>query len=337
MQGVLKVLYNIVRHLNNSTFIALNENNNTYILKKINLEEIEVYKKYMKINHNNVMKIYEFTVIDQDYYIVCEYINGLSLSYIVDNNGPIDGEIALKYFNDICDGLDAIHSMNLVHRDICPNNIMIDNNGRAVIVDFGISREHKFNKNADTQILGTQGYASPEQFGFNQTDNKSDIYSFGVLINYVLTGQMPNVKLCSGTFSRVVLKCTQIDKNLRYSDVREIKTDLHNKFNLYKIIKTIPGFRKGIWWHKLISSIYFLISFIIVVFSLFLDNYSTKERIMTSIFFFIWLFVDVLLFLNVFDWCDKVILTKNKPKIEQLIFRSILSFLIFIFDAIIFL
>lgn len=85
-----------------------------------------------------------------------------------------------------------MHKYSITHRDITPSNIIIGFDGVVKIIDFGISRLHKENAKHDTQVLGTEGYAAPEQFGFKQSDCKTDIYALGVLLNYMLTGHIPS-------------------------------------------------------------------------------------------------------------------------------------------------
>ena len=90
---------------------------------------------------------------------------------------------------------------------------------QAILIDFDASRIFKSNTNQDTQILGTTGYAAPEQYGIAQTDERADIYSLGVLLNIMLTGKHPSKELASGRLGRIVQKCTMVNPEKRYKSV----------------------------------------------------------------------------------------------------------------------
>ena len=109
-----------------------------------------------------------------------------------------------------------------MHRDLKPSNVLLNENMEVKIIDFGISRTVKRNQSCDTEILGTQGFTAPEQFGFHQTGPKADIYSMGVLINVMATGCLPGVQLVNGWLSEIVLKCTQIDETNRYKNIDDL-------------------------------------------------------------------------------------------------------------------
>ena len=108
--------------------------------------------------------------------------------------------------------------MSAVHRDVKPENIILRGDN-AVLIDFNAARLHKPEASADTQILGTVGFAAPEQYGLSQSDLRSDIYSLGVLINVMLTGEHPSKKLVEGRMGRVVQRCTQVNPAKRYQTI----------------------------------------------------------------------------------------------------------------------
>ena len=122
--------------------------------------------------------------------------------------------------------LSFLHRINIVHRDIKPENIIITDNATVKLIDFNASRVYKNECTADTVVLGTIGYASPEQFGITQSDARTDIFALGVLLNVMLTGVHPSEQLAKGRAGKIVLKCTQIDPNKRYQSVEELKYNL---------------------------------------------------------------------------------------------------------------
>ena len=200
-----------------------------YIKKELKNYNIDVYNQIIKIQSIYMAKIYEIFKYDDSLIVIEEFINGKTLQRILDDNGPLDEDIAIGYIINLCSILDILHNQNppVIHRDIKPSNIMIDNNGVLKLIDFDVSRVYREERNMDTHILGTKGYASPEQFGFEQTDCRSDIYSVGVLINVLTTGKHIKEKLNDGRLKGIIEKCTSISPDNRYSSVKELQIDLN--------------------------------------------------------------------------------------------------------------
>ena len=122
--------------------------------------------------------------------------------------------------NMLIAGLGALHRCSLVHRDINANNILITTDGNVKIIDYGIVRLFDKSKSTDTVILGTPGYAAPEQFGFTQSDSRTDIYALGVLMNVMMTGRLPSEDTARGGISRIIEKCVMI---ILKTDMRILK------------------------------------------------------------------------------------------------------------------
>lgn len=123
-----------------------------------------------------------------------------------------------KIVIQVCQALWVLHSIGAVHRDVKPENIILRGN-EAVLIDFDAARLHKPEHDNDTQILGTTGYAAPEQYGLSQSDIRTDIYSLGILINVMLTGEHPSKHLASGKMGRIVDRCTHVNPQRRYKNV----------------------------------------------------------------------------------------------------------------------
>lgn len=313
--------YNIIKRINASTLFAETENK-IYVLKEIPLEDTNMYKKLIKLNCKNVVNFIETTSIDDKFYIVEEYINGITLNNYLENN-TLDDEKIREIIIQVCNGLREVHRLGIVHRDINPNNIMITENGNTKIIDFGISRTIKSNKSRDTQILGTQGFTAPEQFGFHQTSERSDIYSIGVLMNYLKTKQIPSEELADGWMREIIIKCTQIDETNRYNNIDDLISAINKKSRVNRIIRLIPGFRKRIWWHSLIASVYYIVMLFFLIMS-FVISTSAVEGIANFFIFFFALTVPVPILTNFLNWKNRLPFIANKSKETKIIFQILL-------------
>ncbi len=156
----------------------------------------------------------------KDMLVLEEYVVGDSLSDLL-SCGPLTPQQTRRIALQLCRGLYVLHSLGWIHRDIKPDNVIVSAQ-RAVLIDFDAARTYDHSKTQDTQILGTVGYAPPEQYGISETDYRADIYSMGVLINEMLTCQHPSKQLAGGRWGRIVSRCTMIHPNKRYHSVKEL-------------------------------------------------------------------------------------------------------------------
>ena len=192
------------------------ENGTRYIFRHFEGSS-EVYKKLLGISARNLPQIMEVGEKNGRTVLLEEYIQGDSLAYLLEGALFSPAE-ARKIALQLCNALWVLHKLGAVHRDIKPENVIV--RGReAVLIDFDASRIFKSETNHDTQILGTTGYAAPEQYGITQTDDRADIYSLGVLLNIMLTGKHPSRELASGRLGRIVQKCTMVNPEKRYKSV----------------------------------------------------------------------------------------------------------------------
>lgn len=185
---------------------------------------IPAYERLYGIKSENLPLVLDVIALDDGQIVLEEFIDGLCVSDVLET-GLYRYRGAKKVITDVCSALYILHKNNIIHRDIKPENIMIDKNGRVVLLDFNASRVIK-NSGHDTVIMGTVGFASPEQLGIAQSDARTDIYALGVLLNVMLTGKHPSDTLCRGRAGRIVRTCTQINPNDRYSSVLELAEKL---------------------------------------------------------------------------------------------------------------
>lgn len=259
-----------IGQINKNTVVVYNDYlQRQMILKILPRQNLPVLKDIMKIKHPNLMEIYDVMDDGINCNCLCEFVFGNNLDKIVYTKMGVDPKTAEKWMVQLCNGVETLHQKNIIHRDITPNNVMIDYEGNIKLIDFNISRERKQSASRDTTVMGTAGYASPEQFGFTQTGFGADIYAMGVLLNFMLTGKMPNEKLCSGKYASIVKKATQIKEEDRYSNVYQMELALQGNGNeklsfADKFLLNLPGFRSNKTSHKVIAIIGYVLYFILL-------------------------------------------------------------------------
>ena len=147
--------------------------------------------KAAALNHPNIATIYAIEEQDDEMFIVMEYIDGQELKSLIDNN-QLSIDNVLNYAAQIASGLQAAHEKDVTHRDIKSANIMITDKGQVKIMDFGLAKVRGGAQMTKVGTrLGTAAYMSPEQARGENTDHRSDIWSFGVVLYEMLTGQLP--------------------------------------------------------------------------------------------------------------------------------------------------
>ena len=213
--------YETVKTIKNSergcVSLLQNKQNGTRFIFRHYQGSGEVYRKLLSVSCRNLPKIMEAAEQDGMVAVLEEYIQGDSLAFLLAGACFTPAE-ARKITFQLCNALWVLHSLGVVHRDIKPENVIV-RGSEAVLIDFDASRIFKSEISHDTQILGTTGYAAPEQYGITQTDERADIYSLGVLLNIMLTGKHPSKELASGRLGRIVQKCTMVNPKKRYKSV----------------------------------------------------------------------------------------------------------------------
>lgn len=184
----------------------------------------DVYHKLLAISCPNLPQIMEVTEQDGRVAVLEEYIQGDTVAGLLKGALFTSKEVRV-IVGQLCEGLWILHSMGAVHRDIKPENVILRETG-AVLIDFDASRIYKESRDNDTQILGTAGYAAPEQYGISQTDGRSDIYAMGVLMNVMLTGKHPSTVLADGKMGRIILRCTMMNPEKRFQTIGHLMNAL---------------------------------------------------------------------------------------------------------------
>ncbi|MFC2161564.1 protein kinase [Acidobacteriota bacterium] len=215
---------------------------------------IERFKNELKttrnIRHKNVCAMYDIGEDKGTNFITMEYVRGGDLKKLIRRTKQLTVGTTISIAKQICEGLSEAHSLGVVHRDLKPNNIMIDDNGNARIMDFGIARTLRGKSLTGSGIMiGTPEYMSPEQVEGKDVDLRSDIYSLGIVLYEMLTGRVPfegdspftigvkhkseiplNPKELNSQIpddlSHVILRCLEKDKAKRYQSAEELRDEL---------------------------------------------------------------------------------------------------------------
>lgn len=255
--------YKILRKLGEGgmsvVYLAVNEKvNKHWAIKEVKKEGVEnfetVHQRLLteadilkRLHHPNLPDIVDIIENEETFLLVMDYIEGRQLESIVQEYGPQNEETVVNWGKQLCDVLSYLHSQNppIIYRDMKPANVMVQKDGKVVLIDFGTAREFKESQAEDTLCLGTCGYAAPEQYeGQGQSDIRTDIYCLGVTLYYLLTGHNPickpyeiypirywNTNLSFG-LEMIILKCTRKNPSKRYQSCEELQQELSHYYKL---------------------------------------------------------------------------------------------------------
>jgi len=193
-----------------------------------------------KLHHPNIVTVFEHGEKEGFFYLLMEYVDGVNLRQAM-SAGRFTPEQALAIVPGICDALQAAHAQGIWHRDIKPENILLDREGRVKIADFGIALivgdpQHDFTLTRTGNALGSVSYMAPEQHEKpHDVDHRADIYSLGVVIYEMLTGELPLGRFpapsqkaaVDARIDEIVFKTLEKERELRQQSANEVKTDVH--------------------------------------------------------------------------------------------------------------
>lgn len=195
------------------------------VKKTLDIYSHDVYEQLASVRIEGVPAVKECVADDGKLIVVEEYVQGRSLKQVLDEQGLLNAEQAYEIAVQLVDILVRLHQLEpaIVHRDIKPSNIIIEKNGHVNLIDFNAARHVNADKNEDTRMLGTVYFAAPEQFGFGQSDERTDIYGLGATINYIMTGDKPGAGIAECRFSDILKKCLMVDAKDRYQSAAELR------------------------------------------------------------------------------------------------------------------
>lgn len=200
------------------------------------------------LEHPNIVNIYDVGSENGLYYIVMEYVEGITLKTYIEKKGQLSFKESASIAIQVARGIEAAHNKNIIHRDIKPQNIIISTDGKVKVTDFGIAKATSSNT-ISSDVMGSVHYASPEQARNGFVDGRSDIYSLGIVMFEMVTGRVPfdgdttvavalqhlqeEIAMPSIyapdlpiSFEKIILKCTQKTPDRRYQTIEELLTDI---------------------------------------------------------------------------------------------------------------
>ena len=180
----------------------------------------EVYRRLLPVLCPHLPQIMEAAEQDGQTAVLEEYVQGDTLAELL-TGAKLTEKEARQVTMQLCQALHVLHSLGAVHRDVKPENVILRGSD-AVLIDFDAARIYKDESESDTQVLGTTGFAAPEQYGIFQSDERADIFSLGVLLNIMLTGKHPSREMAAGKMGRIVRKCTMTAPEQRYQSARAL-------------------------------------------------------------------------------------------------------------------
>lgn len=205
------------------------------ILQQLFKKEAEILAQ---LSHPNLPRVVDYFVEEGREFLVEDLLEGKTLQTIAKEMGTVSEKDAVGWAAQICDCLSYVHSKGIVYRDLKPANVFIASNQTVKLLDFGIARFYSAGKSQDTIIMGTPGFSAPEQYGTGQTDARSDLFSLGAMLHFLLTGRdpcatpfvFPPVRSlrpsCSSLIEAVISRATQMDPQMRFQSAQEFRDAL---------------------------------------------------------------------------------------------------------------
>lgn len=191
------------------------------------------YELLLKLSHPQLPRPLAYAEWNGHEYLVREYVEGASLAELVDARGPLPPKSVRAAAMSLCRVLQYLHGQAapVICRDVKPQNVIMDSAGVCHLIDLGAARMYSSDSREDTVLLGTQATAPPEQYGYQQTDQRSDIYSLGILMRYLLYGSYERPTADNGSaLKRIIRRCTAFDPQNRYSSVSAVYRTLKHPY-----------------------------------------------------------------------------------------------------------
>ncbi len=232
----------IVQHL---------ESRQLYVKKVLDTYNTDVYYKLQQCHIAGIPQIHEIIESENQLVLIEQYVPGKTLTEYI-NTESIDDAVIQKFIVSLCQTVQQLHEMDppVIHRDIKPSNIIITPQGDTCLLDFNAAKAFSIDKDSDTLLIGTHGYAAPEQYGFAPSSPQTDIFAIGMVMKDLTAA----ASLKTHRFDSIIETCTRLDPKDRYSTVTELMNALNIQANnhsvLTKIVSHEASVSKSIGWKR---------------------------------------------------------------------------------------
>ena len=229
------------------SLVQHNQNGRICVKKVLQRYNPEVYRLVQSADIKGIPKIYNIYEENETHTltIIEEYVSGETLDDLIKKEGALPDRKIIDITSKLCDILTSLHGLTppVIHRDIKPSNIIITSTGEIYLVDLNAAKVEDVSKSEDTELLGTYGYAAPEQYGFGASRIQTDIYAVGMLINTMVQGSYSKEIPKGSKFSNIIKKCTMLRSEDRYEDARSLQAALLSHKEADRPSFLPPGFR----------------------------------------------------------------------------------------------
>lgn len=249
------------------------ETKKIYVKKLLMVYNGQLYHRLQSLNLEGIPRIQEFVEGDGQAVLIEEYISGDTLQEKINACSLTEKDIR-RYIIELCRILSSLHQQEppMIHRDIKPSNVIITPEDRVVLIDFNAAKSYTPGKTEDTMLIGTKGFAAPEQYGFGSSSPLTDIYGMGMLIKELIE-QIRVYEKVPMLYEQVIRRCTQMDPKDRYqsaeelSDALEDSGDFTGRYHKKQAVRwrkyCPPGFRTRILWKNALAFWgYFILAYV---------------------------------------------------------------------------
>ena len=316
----------------------LNKDHEVYLVKNILTSRLYVKKllsvynaavNRQLIHHpvDNTPRIYEAVEDEGKLVVIEEYINGTSLRDFL-AKGPVSEPEAVSITIKLCEIVQDLHRCEppIIHRDIKPSNIILMDDGSVKLLDMNAAKQYLGEEEQDTQLIGTEGFAAPEQYGFGSSTIQTDMYAIGVLMAVLVRGSFSRPTLTDSPYDKIIEKCTRMDPGNRYRSVREIINALQliqhrgsEKAPKDRYIRWLPpGFRSLRPGRIIVSLALYSFLFAVGADLTVANPVSPVENTLNKVFFILCCLAAVFTIGNYLDVWDKLGISRIKHKWLQM-------------------
>lgn len=219
--------YKALRALNTSGTVTLAENTadgRKYVLKELSEESAAIYCRISELPpQENLMRVCEILLHGERSVAVCEYVEGQPLDELLSSGKAFPITELRRIISQLCNAVEHLHRYGIIHRDVTPKNIILDENLHLTLIDFDISRKFSGNREQDTTLYGTEGFAPPEQYGFRETGFTADIYALGVIMKLLLNSCPDCPPAQEVMLRKIAAKCTRFVPDKRYRSAGAVR------------------------------------------------------------------------------------------------------------------